>query len=112
MQKNIETAMAVLFTASRLWCTSTYFLVKQASFRNQNDITSAQSDVAFEIGTGLIGFVIKHEDGFVPAGPATPYLNAVLCGERAYTARQSDCLHQRRRLSDHIRSWSDNFSRD
>src|SRR5260370_19107260 len=84
MPKQIEIAMAVLFTACRLL--NFNCLVEQTPFRNHNDVAGAEPDVTFEVGAGFICLVVEHEDRFVAARAASSNLDTLLCRERANAA--------------------------
>ena len=64
-------------------------LVKQASFRNHDDVAGAQPDIALEIVSGFISSVVEHEDRFVAAGATPPHLNAVLSQQMGRCRRPS-----------------------
>src|SRR6185437_14832502 len=86
-------ARIFLFTADRLWCASSYLLFEQASFGDHDDVAGAQGNVALEVLTGFVGFIVKHED-ILARTAATPDLDSPLGGKRTETTRQCYGLHQ------------------
>src|ERR1700737_2614480 len=90
------------FFSQRIASDALLILVKQASFRNHNDVAGAQRDVTFEVSASFVGLVIEHEYRFVAARRPSPHLDAALGSKGAYPAGKGNCLHQCCRLANHI----------
>src|SRR5262249_35806642 len=113
MPRQIETAMAALFTAllapsNDQNCPS----LKQVLFRDHDHVASSQGDIAFEILAGLVGRIIEHVDGLIAAWTPAADLDAILRGIGTDTTRESNRLHQRRRLANDIRARPNYFACD
>src|SRR5215831_9691485 len=87
------------------------WLLKQSPFWHHDHVASVQTDIAFEILSGLIGPIIKHEN--VLAGrTAPPNHDAPLGGERTKAPCQRNGLHQRGGLSNNVGSRSQHLPGD
>src|SRR5690242_18764716 len=66
-------------------------------------------DIALKIVAGLVGAVVKSEDGLIAAAATSPHLESPLRGEGTEPAGERDGLHQSRFLSHDVRSRPDYF---
>src|SRR5665213_1943903 len=70
-----------------------YFLVKQASFGNHDDVAGAQPDIAFEVEAGFVSLIVELENRLVAVRRPPSHLDTALCSKGTYTAGKSNCLH-------------------